>query len=361
MRIAVTGKQGQVVQSLLRRGAEMGVKISAVGRPEMDLADPPSIAAAFSALRPDVIVSAAAYTAVDKAESDPELAFSVNAAGAGAVAEAAARIGASVIHISTDYVFSGDKASAYSEEDATAPISVYGRSKLAGEKAVAAANPNHGEAVGEADHLAAHRGFDGGVAFIRIGDLQAVENLDDQIADLAEFGFLEAAGRSSRRAEAHTRGDEGLFRIEGNAVLVAGDVGAAKGCLGALASGILLAQVDQHQVVVGAAGDDVKATRYQRFGQRLGVLDDLGGVILELRLQRLFEGDRLGGDDVHQRATLQAGEDSRIELLRQILVIGEDDAAARAAQRLVGRRRRDMTGFGSSSSRMMRMTSSMLR
>ncbi|MBB4236416.1 dTDP-4-dehydrorhamnose reductase [Rhizobium esperanzae] len=143
MRIAVTGKQGQLVQSLLRRGAETGVEVSVVGRPEMDLADPESIAAAFSALHPDVIVSAAAYTAVDKAESEAELAFAVNAAGAGAVAEAAARIGAPVIHISTDYVFSGDKASAYSEEDATAPISVYGRSKLAGEKAVATANPNH--------------------------------------------------------------------------------------------------------------------------------------------------------------------------------------------------------------------------
>lgn len=143
MRIAVTGKHGQVVQSLLRRGAETGVEINTVGRPEMDLSDPASVAAAFSALRPDVIVSAPAYTAVDKAESEAELAFSVNAAGAGAVAEAAARIGVPVIHISTDYVFSGDKASAYCEEDATAPISVYGRSKLAGEKAVAAANPNH--------------------------------------------------------------------------------------------------------------------------------------------------------------------------------------------------------------------------
>src|ERR1044072_934441 len=142
MRIAVTGKHGQVVQSLLRRGAETGVEINTVGRPEMDLSDPASVAAAFSALRPDVIVSAAAYTAVDKAESEAELAFSVNAAGAGAVAEAAARIGVPVIHISADYVFSGDKASAYCEEDATAPISVYGRSKLAGEKAVAAANPN---------------------------------------------------------------------------------------------------------------------------------------------------------------------------------------------------------------------------
>lgn len=143
MRIAVTGKQGQAVQSLMRRGAEKGVEIIAVGRPEMDLADPASVAAAFSVLHPDVIVSAAAYTAVDKAESEPDLAFAVNAAGAAAVAEAAARIGVPVIHISTDYVFSGDKPAAYTEEDMTGPISVYGQSKLAGERAVAAANPNH--------------------------------------------------------------------------------------------------------------------------------------------------------------------------------------------------------------------------
>jgi dTDP-4-dehydrorhamnose reductase len=143
MRIAVTGKQGQAVQSLMRRGAEKGVEIIAVGRPEMDLADPSSVAAVFSLVHPDVIVSAAAYTAVDRAESEPDLAFAVNAAGAAAVAEAAARIGVPVIHISTDYVFSGDKASAYTEEDMTGPISVYGRSKLAGEQAVAAANPNH--------------------------------------------------------------------------------------------------------------------------------------------------------------------------------------------------------------------------
>ncbi|TCU17541.1 dTDP-4-dehydrorhamnose reductase [Rhizobium sullae] len=143
MRIAVTGKQGQVVQSLLRRGAERGVEIIAIGRPEMDLADPASIAAVFSALHPDVIVSAAAYTAVDKAESEPELAFAVNAAGAAAVAAAAARLGIPVVHLSTDYVFSGDKPSAYAEDDNTGPVSVYGRSKLAGEKEVAAANPNH--------------------------------------------------------------------------------------------------------------------------------------------------------------------------------------------------------------------------
>ena len=106
--------------------------------------------------------------------------------------------------------------------------------------------------------LSAHGGFDGRIAFVGIGDLQAVENFDDQVADFLEFRFLEAAGGASGRTETDARGDEGLFRIEGNAVLVAGDVGAAKSGFGALAGGVLLAQVDQHQVVVGAARDDVE-------------------------------------------------------------------------------------------------------
>lgn len=136
MHIVVTGKQGQVVQSLLRRGAETGVEISAVGRPEMDLADPASIAAAFSALRPDVIVSAAAYTAVDKAETESDLAIAVNGAGPGAVAQAAKALGVPLIHISTDYVFDGTLDRPYVESDPTGPTGVYGASKLAGEQAV---------------------------------------------------------------------------------------------------------------------------------------------------------------------------------------------------------------------------------
>ncbi len=90
MRIAVTGKQGQVVSSLVERGAGRA-EIVAIGRPELDLSDPAGVARALEALRPDVIVNAAAYTAVDKAESDEEAARRVNADGAGAVAEAAAR------------------------------------------------------------------------------------------------------------------------------------------------------------------------------------------------------------------------------------------------------------------------------
>lgn len=143
MRLAVTGKQGQVVTSLLERGAAASVEVIALGRPELDLADPASVKAAIAAAAPDVVVSAAAYTAVDKAESEPELAFEVNEVGAGAVAEAAAALQVPIIHLSTDYVFAGDKADPYLESDPTGPVSVYGASKLAGEKKVAAATGNH--------------------------------------------------------------------------------------------------------------------------------------------------------------------------------------------------------------------------
>ncbi len=143
MRIAVTGRQGQVVTALLERGPEAGTEIIAVGRPQLDLADGASVRSVLSALNPDAIVSAAAYTAVDKAESDEGQAFAVNAKGAEAVAQVAAELGVPIVHISTDYVFSGTKQGAYDEADATGPISVYGRSKLAGELAVAAAGPNH--------------------------------------------------------------------------------------------------------------------------------------------------------------------------------------------------------------------------
>ena len=143
MRLAVTGKQGQVVTSLLERGATASVEVIALGRPEMDLADPASVKAAIAAAAPDVVVSAAAYTAVDKAESEPELAFKVNEMGAGAVAEASAVLQIPIIHLSTDYVFAGDKAEPYLESDPTGPVSVYGASKLAGEKKVAAATGNH--------------------------------------------------------------------------------------------------------------------------------------------------------------------------------------------------------------------------
>lgn len=143
MRIAVTGLKGQVVSALVEVGAAQGQDILALGRPDLNLADPASVKAAIAAARPDAVISAAAYTAVDKAESEPDLAHAINGAGAGAVAEVAAAIGVPVVHISTDYVFDGSKTSPYVETDKPNPVGVYGASKLEGERLVAAATPNH--------------------------------------------------------------------------------------------------------------------------------------------------------------------------------------------------------------------------
>jgi dTDP-4-dehydrorhamnose reductase len=142
VRLVVTGRDGQVAQSLAERAGD-GIEIVRIGRPELDLSRPETIAPALRAARPDLVVSAAAYTAVDQAEDEPDLAFAVNARGAGAVAEASAAIGVPVVHLSTDYVFDGAAEAPYGEDREPAPRGVYGASKLAGERAVAEANPRH--------------------------------------------------------------------------------------------------------------------------------------------------------------------------------------------------------------------------
>lgn len=142
MRLAVTGKNGQVV-SALQALASDELEIVALGRPELDLAQPETVLKALREVKPDVVVSAAAYTAVDKAESEQDIAFAVNRDGARAVAQAASDIGIPVVHLSTDYVFDGTKDTAYVESDPTGPTSVYGRSKLEGERAVSEATDNY--------------------------------------------------------------------------------------------------------------------------------------------------------------------------------------------------------------------------
>lgn len=142
LRIVVTGWTGQVVRAMLER-VPAGVEVVALRRPDLDLAIPKMIAPALRAARPHVIVNAAAYTAVDQAESEPDLAMRVNGEAAGEAARAAAALGVPVIQISTDYVFDGALDRPYREDDATGPISAYGASKLAGERAVAAASDNH--------------------------------------------------------------------------------------------------------------------------------------------------------------------------------------------------------------------------
>ena len=142
MRILVTGRDGQVARAL-RAKAGGDVEMIALGRPDLDLAQPASLVGAVARVRPDAIVNAAAYTAVDKAEEEEALATMINGAAAGALAKAAADLGVPIIQISTDYVFDGSKAGPYVESDPVAPVNAYGRSKLAGERAVAAANRRH--------------------------------------------------------------------------------------------------------------------------------------------------------------------------------------------------------------------------
>ncbi|MCP2218496.1 MULTISPECIES: dTDP-4-dehydrorhamnose reductase [Bradyrhizobium] len=142
MRILVTGRNGQIAQALVRL-ATSELVIEAFGRPELDITDRISIDRAIGRFRPDILVNAAAYTAVDKAESDVEAAFAANRDGAGNVAAAAAAVNIPVIHLSTDYIFPGEGGVPYREEDAAGPINLYGRSKLEGEHVVTAVNPWH--------------------------------------------------------------------------------------------------------------------------------------------------------------------------------------------------------------------------
>jgi dTDP-4-dehydrorhamnose reductase len=144
MRLYVIGGQGQVARSLREAAArDSDIVFGCAQRPDVDLLRPASIAQALAEFGPDIVINPAAYTAVDKAESEPEQAFALNRDGARTVAAAAAAQGVPVIHLSTDYVFDGTKDAPYVESDPVNPRSVYGRSKLEGELAVAAANRRH--------------------------------------------------------------------------------------------------------------------------------------------------------------------------------------------------------------------------
>lgn len=142
MRILITGKNGQVGWELQRTLRPLG-EVIVLDRQQMDLASPDAIRDNIRKIKPRIIVNAAAYTAVDRAESEPELAMAINGTAPGIIAEEARRLGALIIHYSTDYVFDGFKDGSYSEEDPTNPLSAYGRSKLMGEQAIQSAGVPH--------------------------------------------------------------------------------------------------------------------------------------------------------------------------------------------------------------------------
>jgi dTDP-4-dehydrorhamnose reductase len=144
VKILVTGREGQLVRSLIERvSGNPEFEIVALGRPELDLERPATLAASVRAVAPDVLINAAAYTAVDQAEDEPERAHVVNAEAPAALAAAARACGARFVHVSTDYVFDGRAERPYREDDPIAPLGVYGRTKAEGEARVRSDSPDH--------------------------------------------------------------------------------------------------------------------------------------------------------------------------------------------------------------------------
>jgi dTDP-4-dehydrorhamnose reductase len=193
MRILITGAGGMLGRDLQTAARTAAHDTIALSRAELDITDPDAVRTAVAEARPDVLIGCAAWTNVDGAESEPEAAHAVNGAGAGNVAAAAAACGAWTIHVSTDYVFDGSKGTPYLESDPVAPLSEYGRSKLAGELAVAQAAPDAHTIVRTAWLFGAH-----GHCFPKTMLRLAVERdelavVGDQIGSPTFTGHLAAA------------------------------------------------------------------------------------------------------------------------------------------------------------------------
>jgi len=143
MKLLVTGAAGMLGRDVMLAAGNAGHDVVGFGRPELDITDAAGLGKKFDLERPDVVINCSAWTDVDGAEESEQAAFAVNGTGAGNVAAAAAQGGASVVYVSTDYVFDGAKGAPYVESDQPAPLSAYGRTKLAGEEATVAANKRH--------------------------------------------------------------------------------------------------------------------------------------------------------------------------------------------------------------------------
>ncbi|HEY5225800.1 MAG TPA: dTDP-4-dehydrorhamnose reductase [Methylovirgula sp.] len=239
LRIGVTGRTGQVAQTLRERGPIASVEIVVLARPHADLLDADSIARAIEAAGCDVIVNAAAYTNVERAEAEPDLAMAINADGARHVAMAAKAVGIPVIQISTDYVFDGEAARPYREDDVPAPLGAYGRSKLAGERAVAETHANHvilrtawiysatgHNFVRRMLQLAETRSFVGVVAD-QIGCPTYAPDLADVIVAIAAQHVVKT-GTAALRGIFHAAGTGGTSRAELARAIFAGS--ARRGC-----------------------------------------------------------------------------------------------------------------------------------
>ena len=205
LKILQYGTTGQVGREILRQAPAHAVQLAALSRAEADLADPEAAARHVRELKPDLVILAAAYTAVDQAESEPGLAHEINGEAPAAIAAACAAEGCALVHFSTDYVFDGRKLEPYLEDDATNPLNVYGASKLSGERMALAAQPR--TTVLRTSWVVSAHGKNFVKTMLRLGrEGQPLRVVDDQFgrptsaADLAGFVLAQAPRLASAGA-----------------------------------------------------------------------------------------------------------------------------------------------------------------
>jgi dTDP-4-dehydrorhamnose reductase len=212
-RVLVFGRSGQVATELQRR-AGGDVVVTALGREAADLTDPAACAAMVTESEADAVINAAAYTAVDKAETEEDLAFSINAGAPGAIAAACAARDIPFVHLSTDYVFAGTPGRPWREDDPTGPLGAYGRTKLAGEQAVAAAGARH--AILRTAWVFAAHGQNFVQTMLRVGATRdRLTVVDDQIGGPTPADAIADATLAVARNLAAGRGETGLFHFTG--------------------------------------------------------------------------------------------------------------------------------------------------
>lgn len=213
----VIGRTGQLAVALQRLAAA-DLAVRCVGRDEADLGDPAACAAVVADAQADVIINAAAYTAVDRAEQEPDLAMRVNGEAPGAMARAAAARGLPFLHVSTDYVFDGSGSRPWREDDPVAPLNAYGRSKLAGEQAVAACGGPH--AILRTSWVFSGHGASFVRTMLRVGaGRDRLTVVDDQRGGPTDAADIAAALATVARAFAAGRGVSGIFHYAGAPVV----------------------------------------------------------------------------------------------------------------------------------------------
>jgi dTDP-4-dehydrorhamnose reductase len=218
VKLLVTGANGQVGCELRQSLAPLG-EVIALDRAACDLARPAEVARILRAATPDIIVNAAAYTAVDRAEQEEELATLINGTAVGEIAQAARQLGALLIHYSTDYVFDGRKDAPYAEDDVPSPISAYGRSKLAGERAIAQCGGRY--LIVRTSWIYAARGHNFLKTVLRLArERDELRIVDDQIGAPTWARDLAAATavmtRQARQEIARDDFESGLFHVTGS-------------------------------------------------------------------------------------------------------------------------------------------------